>query len=178
MTHLSLRFAPFALLIAIFGAVIATPTGTLAAPNAEAALHVTGVVEGEGVFAGAISDLSFAVDLNGELAVSGQLEGTVELEGEEPIVIDQRFDATVAVLQGSGCDALHLDVGPIVLDVNGHELLLAEVVVDVRGSGGGGLLGLGNLLNDLTCSVNDLIDVEGAEARLAKLLNRIVNELD
>ena len=64
------------------------------------------------------------------------------------------------------CEILHLDIGPISLDLLGLQVNLSEIVLDITAQSGAG-----NLLGNLLCAVAGLLD---QPAGLAKLLNDIL----
>ncbi len=79
----------------------------------------------------------------------------------------------VTVDPTSTCQILHLDIGPISLNLLGLQVNLSEIVLDISAqSGPGNLLGnllcaVANLLNGGSFSVNTLVD----------LLNQILQAL-
>ncbi len=64
------------------------------------------------------------------------------------------------------CAILHLDIGPISLDLFGRQVNLSRIVLDVTAQAGAG-----NLLGNLLCAVAGLLDQPGG---LARLLNDIL----
>jgi len=64
------------------------------------------------------------------------------------------------------CDILHLDLGPLSLNLLGLQINLNEVILDVTAQ-----TGAGNLLGNLLCAVTGLLDSPGG---LARLLNDIL----
>jgi hypothetical protein len=64
------------------------------------------------------------------------------------------------------CDILHLELGPLNLDLLGLVVNLNRVVLDIDA-----VSGPGNLLGHLLCAVVGLLDSPGP---LAQLLNRIL----
>jgi hypothetical protein len=69
----------------------------------------------------------------------------------------------------STCLILHLDLGPLSLNLLGLHVDLSEVVLDITGE-----TGAGNLLGNLLCAVAGLLDNPGG---LSKLLNQILGIL-
>ena len=67
------------------------------------------------------------------------------------------------------CPILHLDLGPLFLDVLGLQVDLSQVVLDIVAESGAG-----NLLGNLLCAVTGLLDSPGG---LARLLNQILGIL-
>jgi hypothetical protein len=64
------------------------------------------------------------------------------------------------------CEILHLDIGPISLDLLGLNVDLSRIVLDITAEAGAG-----NLLGNLLCSVANLLNDPSG---LAKLLNQIL----
>jgi len=104
---------------------------------------------------------------SGALMVSGVLNGVATIAGEATKVKHQEFtttgilsagDATAAgatdMMQAVGeCTILHLDLGPIFLDVLGLQVDLSQVVLDITA-----VAGAGNLLGNLLCAVVNLLN--------------------
>jgi hypothetical protein len=71
----------------------------------------------------------------------------------------------------AACDILHLDIGPIFLDLLGLQVDLSEIVLDITA-----VPGPGNLLGNLLCSVAGLLD-NGLSGTLQGLIDLINNLL-
>lgn len=69
----------------------------------------------------------------------------------------------------STCQILHLDLGPLNLDLLGLKVSLNKVVLDITAQSGAG-----NLLGNLLCSVTNLLNNPSG---LAKVLNQIIGAL-
>lgn len=126
--------------------------------------NVTGTLTG-GTFTGTAQITNFALQ-NGQLVVSGVLNGVATVGGITTQIVNQAF-TTAASLTSSGagrCDILNLDVGAIHLDLLGLNVDLARVLLDVTAVAGSGKL-LGNLL----CAVVHLLD--NPLANIAGVLN-------
>ena len=67
------------------------------------------------------------------------------------------------------CDILHLDLGPLSLDLLGLQIDLSRIVLDITAQAGAG-----NLLGNLLCAVAGLLDSPGG---LARLLDQILGIL-
>ena len=146
---------------------------------------VTGAVAGGGTFAGDVVIESVERAAGGALEVTGVLNGTVTLaDGTVQTITDQAFTA-IGTLSATGsaapagmaasqanaaCGILHLDLGPIFLDLLGLEVDLSQIVLDIDA-----VSGAGNLLGNLLCAVTGLLDGPG---RLLGLLDRINDLLD
>ena len=66
----------------------------------------------------------------------------------------------------ASCDILHLDLGPLSLDLLGLQIDLSRIVLDITAQAGAG-----NLLGNLLCGVANLLNNPGG---LARLLNSIL----
>ena len=69
------------------------------------------------------------------------------------------------------CPVLHLDLGPLDLNLLGLKVHLNEVVLDITAQSGPG-----NLLGNLLCAIAHLLD-GGSTAGLAGLLNNLLTVL-
>ncbi len=134
---------------------------------------------------------------DGALTVAGTLTG--RFAGKLPKGQQRHFSEpfAMAVLDGSspgeattgafrtaafvpaetGCDILHLNLGPLDLDLLGLEIDLAEVVLDIVAQPGAG-----NLLGNLLCAVAGLLDgsplgglLDGVIAALQGLLDGLLD---
>ena len=74
--------------------------------------------------------------------------------------------ALPAAVTQAACEILHLDIGPISLDLLGLQVNLSRIVLDISAQPGAG-----NLLGNLLCSVAGLLDNPSG---LARLLNQIL----
>jgi hypothetical protein len=75
----------------------------------------------------------------------------------------------VAALAAQTCPILHLDLGPLDLNLLGLVVHLDEVVLDLSAEAAPG-----NLLGNLLCAVTHLLDGGGALTAIANLLNHIL----
>jgi hypothetical protein len=154
--------------LAVLAVSIATALSFAAAPSAAlAASGVTVPVVGSGsggTFTGSFSITKFASNGTGVDAV-GTLTGTVTDAAGVVTAIVKNVKMPVTVT-GTSCDILHLELGPISLDLLGLQINLNKIVLDIDAQSGAGQL-LGNLL----CAVAGLLDQPGA---LSKLLNDIL----
>lgn len=67
---------------------------------------------------------------------------------------------------------MHLELGPLDLNLLGLKVHLDKVVLDIRAQSGPG-----NLLGNLLCSIGGLLDRNAAPAGLAGLLNNVLRLL-
>jgi hypothetical protein len=124
-------------------------------------------------FNGTLTLRRFVPTADGVAAV-GTLTGVVTPVVGAPTAIVRNVTVPVAVSQAIGiaqaaCPILHLDLGPLFLDVLGLQVDLSQVLLDI-----GAEPGAGNLLGNLLCAVTGLLDSPGG---LARLLNQILGIL-
>lgn len=130
-------------------------------------------VSDAGSFLGTFNVTQFLVQ-QGQVVAVGTLTGTVTnlLTG----VTQSITQALTLPLLGSTtgtCEILHLELGPLDLDLLGLVIHLDKVVLDITAESGPG-----NLLGNLLCAVAGLLDGNGgALGRLANLLNQILGAL-
>jgi hypothetical protein len=154
--------------LSIFPAV-AQPTGGLLS-----GIPVTGVLSDGGTFEGVLSVTELALD-DGQLLVSGLLEGTATDATGLVTEISQTFELALGTLLGGGaggvCDILFLDLGPLFLDVLGLTVDLSQITLDINA-----VPGAGNLLGNLLCAVAGLLDGTNLAGltRLVDLINNLL----
>jgi len=110
---------------------------------------------------------------NGRLAAVGTLTGQlVNAAGDVVGNISQVVTIPVSALQVQGqCEILHLELGPLDLNLLGLMVHLDKVVLDITAQSGPG-----NLLGNLLCAVAHLLD-NGNLNGLVGLLNNILRHL-
>jgi len=113
-------------------------------------------------------DLQKFVVQNGQVAAVGTLTGTVTTALGQVVSVAQNVAAPVSIAQAT-CDILHLDLGPLTLNLLGLQIDLSRVVLDITAQAGAG-----NLLGNLLCAVAGLLDQPNG---LANLLNQILGLL-
>jgi hypothetical protein len=165
-------------------ASVAVLTGALVAPVAQAqqpaanpltttltgtATDTTGTVVGTVSSVLAITGFS---NQNGQLVANGTLTSTITnaVTGLTQTVT-QAISVPVTAASGS-CQILHLDLGPLDLNLLGLQVHLNEVVLDITAQPGPG-----NLLGNLLCSVAHLLDGNAPAGGLAGLLNNLLRNL-
>jgi hypothetical protein len=169
--------------LALLGAlVLALAGGAFVASSAQAAppqatgltVPVTGTftdaLGGTGTFNGTYEIERFTTQ-NGGLAAVTNLSGTaVNSLG----VVVGTVDQTVTVpLQASGsCQILHLELGPLDLDLLGLVVHLDRVVLDITAE-----QGPGNLLGNLLCGIAGLLDGDAPSNVITRLLNQLLGLL-
>ena len=163
------------LIVALLSLITLAPRVARAAnptpPPAGIQIPVNIAAVGGGAFTGVFS-LSRFVVRNGQLAAVGTLTGTVtNAAGQTVGAIVQTL--TIAVLNITGtCDILHLELGPLDLNLLGLVVHLDKIVLDIDAQSGPG-----NLLGNLLCAVAHLLDSGGPLTTLINLLNQILGQL-
>jgi hypothetical protein len=153
--------SPLALALALVVATVMTPlSATLAAAGQ---LPVVGTVTG-GSFTGTFNLTRFATQGGGLVAI-GTVSGALTNAAGQTTTILQTVSLPVSSLTGT-CDILHLDIGPISLDLLGLNVDLSRIVLDITAEAGAG-----NLLGNLLCAVANLLNDPSG---LARLLNQIL----
>ncbi|NES28048.1 hypothetical protein GCE86_09165 [Micromonospora terminaliae] len=133
----------------------------------------TDALGGTGAFAGTFTPTRF-INQNGQLAAVGTLTGT--LTNSLGTTLGTVTQQVTVPLQAAGtCDILHLNLGPLDLNLLGLVVHLDEIVLDITAQ-----QGPGNLLGNLLCAVAGLLDNTGGGGGLngiVALLNRILSLL-
>lgn len=130
-------------------------------------IPVTGTGAG-GTFTGIFQLTRFAA-ADGAVNAVGTLTGTLTNTATGAVTsIVRTVSIPVAVTQAT-CDILHLDLGPLSLDLLGLNVDLSRIVLDITAESGAG-----NLLGNLLCAVTNLLNNPNG---LARLLNQILGAL-
>jgi hypothetical protein len=179
--HRMITAATLALAIAVAPAL--APLEAKAKDSSSLQIPITGAVHNSTTekFVGTFTLQRF-VNENGKVVAVGTVAGTVsDLSGNVlaaglqtvaiPVtVVGDRATATrvapAAVSAAAICPILHLDLGPLTLDLLGLNIDLSRVILDITA-----VSGAGNLLGNLLCAVTGLLDPGG----LAALLNQILD---
>lgn len=150
-----------------FTTAIMTPAIAAAqAPAQPTAISIPITGAGDGAtFAGTFKLQKFAANQAGQLVASGVLTGVVTTAAGVTTSVVRTISLPAAVTQAT-CDILHLDLGPLNLDVLGLQINLSQIVLDITAQAGAG-----NLLGNLLCAVANLLNNPSG---LADLLNRIL----
>jgi hypothetical protein len=77
-----------------------------------------------------------------------------------------------SALTQASCQILHLELGPLDLDLLGLVVHLDRIVLDISAEPGPG-----NLLGNLLCAIANLLNGNAALQAIANLLNQILNAL-
>jgi len=153
-----------------FGTALAAAPALAQSSPAKAASAITVPVTGAGggaTFAGTFKLQEFAVS-QGQVVAHGLLTGIVTGASGATTSIVQTVSLPVQIPDPS-CQILHLDLGPLSLNLLGLEVNLSEIVLDITAQGGAG-----NLLGNLLCDVAGLLNNPSA---LSNLLNQILGAL-
>jgi hypothetical protein len=107
----------------------------------------------------------------GVINAVGTLSGTVTNTAGEIVatLTDFAVNFPLTSTQGTSCQVLHLELGPLDLDVLGLVIHLNRVVLDIQAQPGPG-----NLLGNLLCALTGLLDADGSIGAIARFLNRIL----
>jgi len=168
-------------LLCALATVMATSAGLTIAPAASAkpadvaaspalTVPVTGTAV-DRTFVGQFALQSFRL-VNGQLAAVGRLTGTLTntVTGATQTV-NQLVTIPVTAAAGT-CQILHLELGPLDLNLLGLMVHLDKVVLDITAQSGPG-----NLLGNLLCSVAHLLDSNGSGQGLVSVLNQLLRSL-
>jgi hypothetical protein len=93
------------------------------------------------------------------------LTGTLTNAAGQVTTILQTVTLPVANITGT-CDILHLDLGPLSLNILGLQVDLSRIVLDITAQAGAG-----NLVGNLLCSIANVLNDPNA---LSRLLNQIL----
>ena len=128
---------------------------------------VTGTTGKGGKFTGNFAISRFQV-VGDQIVAVGTLTGTVQNGVGNVIGTVLKTVQMLVTIKGASCDILHLELGPLDLDLLGLVVHLDKVVLDIDADPTGGLLG------SLLCAVANLLDVGGPLADIVGLLNQIL----
>jgi len=157
-----------AVLVLTMSAVTTAPLSAQQTSPSSSSLTVPIVGSGPGgTFNGAFQLQRF-VNQNGTVVATGLLTGTVTSATGAITSIVQTVTLPVAITQAT-CQILHLDLGPLSLNLLGLQIDLSRVVLDITAQSGAG-----NLLGNLLCAVAGVLDNPSG---LARLLNQILGGL-
>ena len=155
--------------LALATTMLAHPAGAAAAPQA-AAIAVPVIGSGPAsAFAGTFTVQRFATNGSGNLVAVGSLVGTLTDTATGVVTSIVQTVAIPADATGTTCQILHLDLGPLALNLLGLHVDLSRIVLDITAESGAG-----NLLGNLLCGVANLLNDPSG---LAGLSNRILGAL-
>jgi hypothetical protein len=138
---------------------------------------VTGTTDGGDRFRGRM-DIRRFVARNDEVQAVGFLTGRIRDANGDLVgrVTDKRVRMPVSNVQETTCDILHLELGPLDLDLLGLVVHINRIVIDIVA-----VPGAGNLLGNLLCAIAGLLDPPDdvlanlltAVAKILRLLERL-----
>jgi hypothetical protein len=131
------------------------------------AVPVTGTTSKGGKFTGTFNIQKFSV-VNNQIVAIGTLTGTIQNAVGNVIGTILKTISLIVTFHGATCDILHLELGPLDLDLLGLIVHLDKIVLDIDADPSGGLLG------SLLCAIANLLDTNGLLSDIADLLNQIL----
>jgi len=141
--------------------------GFAGAPKGALALPIAGTGTGA-VFNGVLNLTGFGV-VNGVPVAFGTLVGTLVSGGITTTIV--QLLTLPLVNPAATCDILHLELGPLDVNLLGIVIHLNRIVLDIDAQAGPG-----NLLGNLLCDIAHLLD-QGNLNGLAKLLDKLLGNL-
>jgi len=129
------------------------------------------ITNASGAFTGVFTVSRFVVQ-NGQVKAVGTLTGTVTNALGQTIGAIVRTLTLSLISINATCDILHLELGPLDLDLLGLVVHLDKIVLDIDAQSGPG-----NLLGNLLCAVANLLNSGGPLSNLVNLLNQILGLL-
>ena len=162
-----LSLMPLTVSAAARGAAPRAARVTLFAPAGGVTIPVTGTTSRGGKFTGNFNVRQFSV-VNNQIVAVGTLTGTIQNAIGNVIGTVLKTISLLVTFNGASCDILHLELGPLDLDLLGLVVHLNKIVLDIDADPTGGLLG------SLLCAVANLLDVGGPLADIVGLLNQIL----
>lgn len=172
MTH---RLPIRTLLVALLGAILLAPVSVSLAQSTNPFQDIpvdgtfTDALGGAGTFEGTLDVQSFSAK-RGTLEATGRLTGTAtDSLGKTVGSVTNMVFTFVVNTQGTECPILHLDLGPIELDLLGLVVEISQIVIDITAEPGPG-----NLLGNLLCAIAGLLDPNNLDL-LADLLNLLID---
>lgn len=160
-----------AITVVVLVALLSVPISPAQAkPDGSLSVPITGTLATGGALVGTLDIQRFATQGNQIVAV-GTLTGTLR---DTAGVVIGNVVRTVALpvnsaLTQAACDILHLELGPLDLDLLGLVVHLDKVVLDITAQPGAG-----NLLGNLLCAVANLLNSNGGLSTIVNLLNQIL----
>ena len=166
------RLTALIVVLAMNGTMLLSAGAASAAPPApDVDSILVGGTSSTGTFAGTFDLTRFAVQ-DGALVAVGTLTGT--FTDTATGVVTTITDAVVRIpVKPSGtCQILHLELGPLDLNLLGLVIHLDRVVLDITA-----VSGPGNLLGNLLCGIAGLLDGNAPLSAIARLLNQLIGLL-
>lgn len=132
------------------------------------------VTQGALQFVGNLNILRF-VNQGGQLVAVGNVVGTLTNTATGVVTpILQTFSQVVSIIgtPQASCQILHLELGPLDLNLLGLMVHLDKIVLDITAQPGPG-----NLLGNLLCAIANLLNNNGPLGAIANLLNQLLRGL-
>ena len=164
---LTFSIAPLSVSAAARPSNFAPPAAVVAAFADGVTVPVTGTTSKGGKFTGNFAVSQFRV-VDDQIVAVGTLTGTIQNGTGSVIGTILKTVQMLVTINAATCDILHLELGPLDLNLLGLEVHLNRVVLDIDADPTGGLLGA------LLCAVANLLDVGGPLADIVGLLNQIL----
>jgi hypothetical protein len=131
--------------------------------------NLAGTTQNGGTFAGTLNVQRLTVQ-NGHLALVGTVDGVVKNAAGAVTKTITGAPVTIPLAGANGtCQILHLELGPLDLNLLGLQVHLNRVVLDVTAHSGPG-----NLLGNLLCSIAHLLDQNNLQAVVDQLNGLLV----
>jgi len=163
------RTALTAMLGAGAAGTLLTRTAQAQVPNPFIGIPISGIFPNGNTFLGALNITRFAVQ-NGQLVAIGTLTGQVLNAAGQVVGTVTNVPVTLPVAATGTCQILHLELGPLDLNLLGLMVHLNRVVLDITA-----VPGAGNLLGNLLCAIANLLNnPAGPLTGLAGLLNNLL----
>ena len=124
-----------------------------------------------GTFTGVFTLTQFVLR-NGQVAAVGTLTGTVTNAAGQTVGAIVRNLTLSLITINATCDILHLELGPIDLNLLGLVVHVDKIVIDIDAQSGPG-----NLLGNLLCAIANLLNNNGPLSTLVNLLNQLLGAL-
>jgi hypothetical protein len=131
---------------------------------------VMGTTSGGGRFVGNLKVKEFRV-VGDQIVAAGTLTGTIQNSAGNVLGTVLKTVRMIVNITNASCDILHLELGPLDLNLLGLEVHLNKIVLDIDADPTGGLLGA------LLCAVANLLNLGGPLADSVGLLNQILGLL-
>jgi hypothetical protein len=168
------RLVSVGLIVALLSMITLAPRLASAASPAPAPSGIQipiNITNANGAFTGVFTVSRFVLQ-NGQVAAVGTLTGTVTNAVGLTIGAIVRTLTIPLISIHATCDILHLELGPLDLDLLGLVIHLDKIVLDIDAQSGPG-----NLLGNLLCAVANLLNNNGPLSQLVNLLNQILGLL-
>jgi len=163
-----------AALLAVIASATVHPAAAKDPASTALSVPVVGTATGNitGAFNGTATITRFVAS-HGQLSAVGTLTGTITDATGKVQSLVTTFNVPIAPTAiTAACEILHLDLGPINLNLLGLNIQTNEIVLDITA-----IPGPGNLLGNLLCGVANLLNGAGGLSGLANLLNQILGAL-